>query len=415
MEDGRTATEKSGDKGAVWQARMGKLKGFSSYQYVWDGRGVWDGVTVLCAAPCGPDKPWRWFVMVRAERLWREWMRTGARVYDVVKAVLAGLGNPETGWGIMERPVPMIEWAPARVDTCRDHGGYDWTIDDLGKFATRSPAWSKGVSLSEKEVQEGVVQTEEVWTYGNKDGMTLYRGRRGSMARFLRLYNKQAQAEACGSAVWLVPFWKKCFFGDENSTEKLPLIWRAEVEFGGGWLRAHGFRTAEDLKDCEEALWRYYTTAVRHTLGKTAQLRHETPSPMWRFLAKVKPRPGAWTYEPKMKPDHERDMSHLTKQAAGCIARIVEDLYRPTCQNEVKEAMTAAMDAVRDRATAKAEGYFQLGMSQPDKRGKKAGALPAKGSPWLAKNPWDGPMPTPRKSRAERLQADPAGDADPFA
>lgn len=358
---------------AVWTVRRGKLDGFSSYRFVWDGRGRWRGVTVLCAPPKAEGDPWRWFVMLRAEILWDEVQRGGTAA-SLTRVVLAGLGNPETGDGLLAESYPLEQWRVARFDVCRDHGGYQWSLMDLGRFATRSPSWSRGMSQMENEEPEAMPASDGGWTYGNPDGSTFYLGRRRSTGRFLRIYCKTTESRAKGSSPRWEPYWRWALLGSSEAQGPLPKVWRAEVEFGGGWLRAHGFTSAALLEGAEEALWGYYVDAVRHTKGETTQLRHENPSPIWTLLARPwRPTAAAWTYTPRREVVGERDLVHLTKQAAGCMARVVEQLHQPDDADAVEAAILETLLNLAPRLRAKALGLLQARTAEDEERGGTRG------------------------------------------
>lgn len=309
-----------------WSLRRGRLNGYASYRWIFDGRGDWAGLTVLLAPPRTEGGAWSWFVMWRSERLWLRGHLRGKSAAELIAEDVARLGSdPVAGTDarLMAQAYPLDKWRVSRLDVCRDHFGYEWSVEDLRRFATSCPAWSRGMAQSGAAAE---AEAADGWTYGNKDATTFYVGRRGSQTKFLRIYGKSAEAEKSGKIQWLAPYWRKLLFPN-GEHGPLPKVWRAEVEFGGGWLKAHGFANASHLIGCEWALWEYYTGANRHVrpVRGGRQLRHCATSPVWQALQSP---PSAcplpvWEYEPAVELERAPDFSALHKQAAGCLRRVV--------------------------------------------------------------------------------------------
>lgn len=310
---------------ANWRAWAGQLRGLSGagFDYVVGGCGPRTDVRVLIGAPDTRDgKVWgpRWrrlYLLIGSSVLWRG-RGAGQGAYDVTRATIDALATAADGW--IENAPADEEVQPSRLDLCADHWGHAWTLADLDRFAARQGR--RGHAKNEdSDIAPDVIETPTGWAWKSRTGTTLYLGCRGRASRFLRLYDKTAEAAASGKLPWLEPIWR------EHGWEPGVQVWRAEVEHGAEWLRSHGMPTLAEMRDAERVLWEHYTTAVRHTPGKTAQLRHEASSPVWSALqrAATSLSAGAWKWKPR-KASAKGDMAHLAKMAAGCLAAIEDEL-----------------------------------------------------------------------------------------
>lgn len=429
----RPVLEAGQDDHRLWAVRLGKLDGFSAYRYVLDGRGHWSGVTVLCAPPKSVEKPWRWYVMVRSERLWLKGCLVGLSGYDVVRHIVNGLGQ-ESDCGPMAGVVPLTKWRVSRVDVCRDHGGYDWQLSDLAKFATSCPVWSRGMNFGETPVDDMALQKSEGgWTYGSPGATTFYMGKRRTESKFLRIYCKNIEAEKTGKLGWMMPFWKRMLFGAAGATGDVGQVWRAEVEFGGGWCKSHGLTNATHLEGCERALWDYYVKSNRHTSGGAKKLRTCPPSQVWELLRKCPDdwlrrwheplKDSAWTYERAPEREPCEDMSLLRKQAAGCLAGVVAAHTDLGSDAEATRAVDAVVADIATRLHEKSvdqivDDIFKRLM--PKKNSAEADAVKEIREKLLAR--FHAPRPIdsasharPERSRYERMNSQPSTVEDPFS
>ncbi len=357
---------------AAWSLRKGRHDGFASYRYIFDGRGDWDGVTVLVAPPAGKNDYWRWFVMVRAERLWRRGVLIGKDALAVTDQIVADLSGGDQCAGLLAKPVPLNRWKVSRIDVCRDHTGYDWGIADLHQFATSCPKWSRGMStIFDVPTHVG----SGSWTYGNKESATYYMGRRRSEGKMLRLYCKTIEAEKTGKIEWLAPYWRSVLLNGAQGP--LPKVWRAEAEFGGGWLKKHGFTNATHLQGCEEALWDFYATTNRHTDGLRKKLRVAKTSKVWDCLSSKCSKssaPSAWQYCAALKSDAPPDADQLRKQATGCLARIVSNhQYKWANDEQLETEVKRIMADIEPRLLAK----FRCKLQPYATRSEKLARLPS--------------------------------------
>ncbi len=314
-----------------WTAWKGRLSGFAGgFDHVVGGVGRWVDVRALIgpATPRLDGEPHkkalrRVYLMIGSSVLWRE-RGQGRGVYEVVRRTIDEIGYQ--GGGDAQRDAWLItrpaddKIRPARLDVCCDHWGHAWTVDDLNRFAARQRG-SKGQAKQE-DVSPEVIETPTGWAWSGRRGTTLYLGRRSTKGRFLRVYDKTEEAASSGKLPWLEPIWRKYGWQPGDT------MWRAEVEHGGEWLRKHGMPTLAEMRDAERSLWEHYTTSVRHVVGHTAQLRHEKPSPAWAALmvAPANQTDGVWKWEPR-RASGKRDCVQLLKQAAGCIARVEDEVY----------------------------------------------------------------------------------------
>lgn len=288
-----------------WEIRAGRLNGYSAYTHVATGTGEWEGVQVSI----GPPRSMSEVPNARALRLdvgsevcWRHAVGGGG-AYSVAAMTLRGL--LDTGI-IMSIPADNAV-SVRRLDVCVDHWGHRWEIADLDRFACRQKG--RGASRSE------VTAPKDSWVYKAAQGFTLYLGKRGAAARFMRIYDKVAEAAKSGKLPWLMPLWSQAGWDGEST------VWRAEVEHGGEWLRQHGLETMDKLPGCERELWRDYTTDVRHVIPETdTRLKRCDASRVWRSLA-VAARlrsHGVWRWQPR-PPSGDADATTLLKMATGCL------------------------------------------------------------------------------------------------
>lgn len=303
-----------------WSVRRGQLEGRTAYEYIATGLGDWHGVRVLIGSR-HRDRPTvrSCCLILGSDLLWMEAGR-GRSAARVVRDVLDGLANTETAFGLLAKAPESDRVLPTRIDLCVDHWGYEWRMPDLRRFATRS----KWRMWAVDEVGDAeVVDVEEGWCYTGPTGSTLYLGKRGKTTRMLRVYDKTAEAAKSDKLRWLEPLWAQ--HGWTRGTN----VWRAEVEFGGQWLRKHGMRSLVEMEHAERELWHHYTAEVRHVRGETDQLRHEGPSHVWTAMMRATdtmPIRAAWKWEPR--PESVGiDMDALAKQGAGIGLTIAEGLF----------------------------------------------------------------------------------------
>lgn len=287
--------------------RSGSLKGFGAYSHIAVGTGPAEGLVMLMG-PCkeSEEPGWRRVrVMIGSARCWRL-ACDGFQAVGIADDALATCAADA-----ITRPTDDAV-SVRRVDVCIDHWGYNWELVDLDRFSCRQ----RGRGYA----QEGAVEETMIgdrWTYRAPGGCTYYVGRRGSASRFLRIYNKSAEAAATGKLVWLEPIWRQEGW-DGKST-----VWRAEIEHGGEWLRQHGFTRYLDLAGCERSLWRHYLSVVRHTTGGRTRLKRRRTSAIWQAIGKAVANgpDGLWQWCPR-PVKIGTDVSKLMAQAAGCLGRV---------------------------------------------------------------------------------------------
>lgn len=308
--------------GVCWRVIRGSLDGFATYQWRAEGVGPWSGVRLLMGELA--DRPEATanglrscLLMVGSAVLWAARGR-GEGVADVVRRILRGLTIAAPGEGLLVDAPPDDQVKPNRVDLCCDHWGYDWTPADMHRFARRR---GRAGDQASGDRDPEAVETEERFQYGATQP-TIYIGSRRAECRQLCLYDKTAEGAKSGKLPWLEPIWRE--FGWEAGTR----VWRAEVKFGGGWLRAHGMKTLADMDGAERELWTHYVGSVRHVPGRRARIRYEAPSPVWLALstAVTSLREGTWRWQPR-KPTTARDARQLGMMTVGCASRLSELLY----------------------------------------------------------------------------------------
>jgi hypothetical protein len=295
-----------------WRTKFGRLKGFSAYSHVIMGKGPREGLTVLL----GPTRKnhdtgtgWRRLrIHIGSAWLWRA--RTqGLRVVAAAREVLAMLP------GELIETLPAEETIePRRVDLCIDHWGYDWQLADLERFACRQKG--RRVGLGDDFDGQAELGPDGRWVYRAPAGSTFYVGKRGAGNRFLRIYDKIAEAKATGKLPWLEPLWEAAGWDGRQR------VFRAEIEHGGDWLRQHGCRTLLDMVGCERELWQHYLGDVRHVDLSSSRLKRCETSLVWQQLGKavLKEPPGRWRWCPR--PVREStDVPALLSQGAGCLFR----------------------------------------------------------------------------------------------
>jgi hypothetical protein len=225
------------------------------------------------------------------------------------------------GAGILaERPLDTC-CHPVRVDVAVDHWGMerDWRIADLGRFATASKARGEARTGT---LFPKLVACEDGWTWQSTTGTTFYVGKRGPKARFLRIYDKIAEARKSGKVELMAQHWEA--YGWDGKAK----VWRAEIEHGSEWLKDHGFKDVTCLHGCEGEMWRHYSENTRHTTGGATRVRRASTSETWKALQKAGREfgPARWAYESR-PPRLGDNFPHTWRMTIGCIrslARVYE-------------------------------------------------------------------------------------------
>ncbi|HYE07098.1 MAG TPA: hypothetical protein VEL07_16410 [Planctomycetota bacterium] len=296
-----------------WVFHRGTLAGFASYRWRIDGVGEWKDVRLLVGEvrrvrEKSRDGQRSFLLMIGSSVLWQARGR-GQGAADVVRWILRSLANLEAGRGLLDTAPGDVEVKPNRIDLCVDHWGYDWAPGDLHRFASRA-------RRSGDVTSGGDYITEDRRQFG-AEHPTLYLGSSRSECRELKVYLKTAEAEKTGKLTWMEPIWRQ--FGWQPGIR----VWRAEVRFGGIWLRSHGMRTLADMCGAERELWKHYVENVRHGGGTSTRRRRDGLSPVWKALssANCTLRSGTWKWTPRAASLHT-DLIQLGRMTAGCIARI---------------------------------------------------------------------------------------------
>lgn len=320
-----------------WEVKEAKLKGFNHYTHTVTGTGAWAGYQIAI----GPhERPgWRKVrLMIGSAPLWRHACHDG-NAYTAARETIDYL----RGQMWMEPP-PESEIIPRRVDVCIDHWGKRWCIEDLGRFACRQKGRGMAVGGDVIERPHG-----DQWVYRAPGGTTFYLGRRGAAARFLRIYDKTAEAAKTGKLPWLEPIWRAEGWDGEST------VWRAEIEHGGDWLNGHGFKSMEDLKGCEAGLWHCYFGDVRHTVKRGGRLDRRETSRVWKAFGRAAAASpiGTWQWKPRpVKPS--TDAAALLKQGAGCILsaeQLLSDSYLRDAEGGATFDASQAGPVLRRHAT----------------------------------------------------------------
>ncbi len=332
-----------------WTIRPGKLKGHSGYDFIALGRGHMAGVNVFWGqAPEHGGSPIarRFKVAIGSEVLWRHY-QNGGTAHSCALETLEKLER-DLVVALPARSAIRVR----RVDVCIDHWGYTWSMIDTQRFVCRQ-------SLRGLEERRTETRIEDVSTYQGPKAATYYVGARGSASRYLRVYNKIAEAQNSGKLPWMEPIWRV------HGWDGAATVWRAEIEHGGDWLTDHGLDTVDKLEGCERALWRRYLLDVRHTTARRTRLKRSPTSRVWTSLrgsirnaereAKRDQLRTAWAWQPR-PARVDGDCETLSAMAAGCMRELADQLFRP--ENDSPEEIAAKKDALMafmGEAVAKSE------------------------------------------------------------
>ncbi len=331
-----------------WTLKAGRPKDHVGYEFMALGRGNMAGVNVFWGPPpaeAAIPGLRRFKVAIGSEVLWRHYSH-GGTAHSCAKEILDLLDLD-----LVERLPALRDIRVRRIDVCIDHWGYRWSGDDLKQFACRQK--SRGL----EERRERPVDDKS--TYHGPSSATYYVGARGSAARFLRIYDKIAEAQHSGKLPWMEPAWRAAGW------DGVARVWRAEIEHGGDWLTHHGLETLPKLEGCERALWRQYLSDVRHVTPSRSRRKRCPTSRVWLCLrgsirraereAKRDQLRTAWTWLPR-EPQLHGDMETLSGMAAGCMRKIGAALFRPANDTATEiAAKRAALHAFMDQALARAE------------------------------------------------------------
>lgn len=297
-----------------WSIGPARLEGHVSFDHLASGRGRMTGIRVLWgpSREAGPLAR-RFKLIIGSEVLWRHYANGGGAATAAREIVDLVVGKLWLAAPAADRI------AVRRVDVCVDHWGYTWTRADLDRFACRqqlrgaTETWSEEAAPESTNVFDGATSS------------TYYVGGRGAASRFLRVYDKVAEAMASGKLPWMEPIWR------QNGWDGNERVWRAEIEHGGEWLRAHGFDSIDKLDGCEAILWAHYLDHVRHTTGRRTRAKRSPTSRVWKKIgtaiiadaliaARQEPR-DLWQWQPR-PPRAGGDMKILEQMIGGCGRKI---------------------------------------------------------------------------------------------
>lgn len=295
-----------------WKLRAGTLKGFSGFNTVAVGTGPMEGILLMIGeekrqASITNHRQVR--VVVGSARCWKSYCE-GFNGVGIAKDSLSKMDGDAFSVLPCDEAIKV-----RRLDICIDHWGYNWSIDDLDKFTRKgkSDGVHQKLETAVNEEIDALLSNRKV--YRGDKGSTFYIGARGSASRLLRIYNKIIEAGVTGKLPWMEPIWKKQGWNGRD------VIWRAEIEHGGDWLNAHGFKSIRDMQGCESELWLNYINDVRHTDGERTRIKRCKSSNVWQSISTAAHRDyqrGAWEWTPR--PITEGiDCDKLITQAAGCL------------------------------------------------------------------------------------------------
>lgn len=349
-----------------WSFKAGEVDGNTGYDFMALGHGKMAGVNVFWGPPpTGSSLPRlrRFKIAIGSEVLWRHYAN-GGTAHSCALEILELLERD-----LVERLPSHRTVRVRRVDVCIDHWGYTWSGVDLTRFVCRqtsrgleerSGRQKRRTQLEDVGREAAIVDVNTV--YG-KNSATYYIGARGSSSVMLRVYNKIAEAQHSGKLPWMEPAWKAAGWDGETT------VWRAEIEIGGDWLSAHGFDTLDKLEGCERALWRHYTSKVRHITPNRSRRKRSATSRVWMCLRgsirraerqakKDQLGKPAWTWQPR-PPRVDGDMETLSAMLGGCGRKIGAQLFRPANHTPLERAakraeLLAFIGQVIDRAEIRA-------------------------------------------------------------
>jgi len=322
----RWAATRPHELGAIetprWTLSQGRLEGHTAYEYMAKGKGDQAGVIVLWGQnPAMGDHPTarRFKVLIGSKVLWRH-RAYGGSAASAAREVLAWIVDD------LWTQLPASNLIRVRrVDVCLDHWGYDWTQRDLERFACRQNR--RGIEKRPRpEPTDEELTPDQLRAYHGATSATYYVGGHGSACRYLRVYNKIAEAMASGKLPWMEPLWR------QHGWDGIAIVWRAEIEHGGDWLKAHGLATLDQLDGCEHALWLEYLGDVRHTTARASRLKRSNTSPVWKQLGRAVATaakadgPATWTWLPRA-PTPGGDMKVLGQIAAGCARKMIDTMF----------------------------------------------------------------------------------------
>lgn len=323
-------------EGPGWEIRAGSLMGYGpGWVARFQGRGAFAGVHGMIGRD-KPDeageRPWRVLVMVGSGYLWSRYRHptTEGRpahprlvLGDLVASLTHDVGQP----ALLAEPIPDEHWRMSRLDICRDMTGYGWQESDLSRFTSQSYVRGEALASLDPGPLSAAVTDEDRggWVFAGRSGMTLYVGRRGRERRMLRIYNKHAETAVTGKDCYDA-VWRMAIFGSSDGIGPLPLLYRVEVEHGGGWLQSHGMETLADYRlGAEVDLWEHYLSETRHVEAGRTRSRRAESSDVWKaLLAPWKPA-AVWQYVPA-PPKPPPNPKYLEAMASGCLANWAHQL-----------------------------------------------------------------------------------------
>jgi hypothetical protein len=346
-------------RSVCWTCRRRPLKGFERFPWTVTGRAGFAGLRLLVSTAEDRDRPAerRIMIMLGADRLAAA-RAAGMSLQEQARAILLALSGDQRCELLTTTPdLPDVK--VSRLDLAVDHwyqGRTDriWHVEDLQRFAVARSA------------SRGQAQTEDAWlcdpdgyVAGGKGGFTLYIGRRGTKARFVRIYDKTKEASD-GKLRWLISTWTPYGWDGER-------VFRVEYEHGSEWLKRAGIGTLDLLTDRRLALlWARNTNEVRHTVGGNRLRKRCETSPQWGAIqraALVKHQEHEWSpYE----ADPQRDASMLMQQSAGCLLTAIDTAFseiagadfEPATNPDIESHIDVAMRELSSIVAVKAASRY---------------------------------------------------------
>lgn len=314
--------------GEDWEIRAGGLKGLPGYRWTVRGTGPLHSLQLALRTDPESATGWRGSLVLGSALLWQWRVEQGLAALDAVRqawrVLLLGsapaLPQPSS-WarrGLVARIPDESIQSVRRVDLAVDHWGpgLAWDVADLQDFASRSRI--RGAAVGGDGA--GAWERPDGTVFTGPESITLYVGKRGARNVMLRIYRKDVEAAATGKAHFMEPLWQAA--GWDGAVP----VWRAEIEAGGDWLRAHGGRCVRVLDGIEQQLWQWYTENTRHTVPCATRRRRCDESAVWQMLRHatgVEPADCGWIWQPRA-PSRLFDQYQLRRQAAGCLRRVLD-------------------------------------------------------------------------------------------
>jgi hypothetical protein len=353
-----------------WTLRAGRHKKEYGYDFIAEGRGDCDGITVLWGKSLAKDprpQSRRFKLKLSSERCWRE-RAAGGHAYTIAANAL------EACIGDLYAALPGYDHVLVRrIDVCIDHWGYHWSRADLDQFACRQTVRAsvergeKPLVLKSGEVVEDNEKSERAMldgsTFQGPESATYYIGDWSGHSVGLAIYNKTAEAKHSGKLRWMRDAWE-AHGHDGRST-----VWRAELRFGGEWSRIHGVATVAQLIGAEHALWRWYLTKVRHTTNRRSRTKRSATSRVWGALGAAARR-GAreghattWSWSPR-PPRPDSDMKRVAAMMAGCARKIDAAMFKGN-KAALFDYIAEAMELSEQRASERQAKLMRLNPRPP--------------------------------------------------